>query len=225
MQRVILLGDMGEKFGEVWEMNVEYLKDIFKLIHCQRPEFRQYLLDCNENGTDFAIKRGGEYVGEEELMLSVHDEDIIITAVPAGAKSGFAKILLAIVIIIVVFFVPIPGLEQTLWTAGTQAGASTAASIALSTTLGLAASLALQGITQLLMPGPEVDRETPDNYLFDGNSEHIKEGFPVPLLYGEMLIGGAVINQSYSTDKIISSGLRASNNPRDRSGDAERGTS
>ena len=66
MQRVILLGDMGEKFGEVWEMNVEYLKDIFKLIQCQRPEFRQYLLDCNENGTDFAIKRGGEYVGEEE---------------------------------------------------------------------------------------------------------------------------------------------------------------
>ena len=112
-----------------------------------------------------------------------------------------------------------------MWTAGTQAGASTAASIALSTTLGLAASLALQGITQLLMPGPEVDRETPDNYLFDGNSEHIKEGLPVPLLYGEMLIGGAVINQSYSTDKIISSGLRASNNPRDRSGDAERGTS
>ena len=225
MQRVILLGDMGEKFGEVWEMNVEYLKDIFKLIQCQRPEFRQYLLDCNENGTDFAIKRGGEYVGEEELMLSVYDEDIIITAVPAGAKSGFAKILLAIVIIIVVFFVPIPGLESTLWAAGTGAGASTAASVALQMTLGLAASLALQGITQLLMPGPEVDRETPDNYLFDGNSEHIKEGFPVPLLYGEMLIGGAVINQSYSTDKIISSGLRASNNPRDRSGDAERGTS
>ena len=28
MQRVILLGDMGEKFGEVWEMNVEYLKDM-----------------------------------------------------------------------------------------------------------------------------------------------------------------------------------------------------
>ena len=29
MQRVILLGEMGQRFGETWEMNVDYIKDIF----------------------------------------------------------------------------------------------------------------------------------------------------------------------------------------------------
>ena len=88
MQRVILLGEMGQLFGETWEMNVDYMKDIFKLIQCQRPGFKEYLLKCHENGTDFTMKRGKEFVGEEELLLSVGSEDIIITPIPAGAKSG-----------------------------------------------------------------------------------------------------------------------------------------
>ena len=34
MQRVILLGEMGQKFGETWEMNVDYIKyiTVIKLI-------------------------------------------------------------------------------------------------------------------------------------------------------------------------------------------------
>ena len=107
MQRVVLLGDMGKRFGETWEMNVDYLKDIFKLIECQRPGFKQYLLECHESGTDFTLKRGEEFVGEEELLLSVGDEDIIITAVPAGAKSGIGKLLAAIAIIAFIFFAPV----------------------------------------------------------------------------------------------------------------------
>ena len=45
MHTVTLLGDIGDKFGETWTMNVEYVKDIFKLIECQRPGFKQYLID------------------------------------------------------------------------------------------------------------------------------------------------------------------------------------
>ena len=68
------------------------------------------------------------------------------------------------------------------------------------------------------MPGPEIDKETPDNYLFNGNSEHIKEGLPVPLLYGEMMVGGGLINQTMTTRRIVSQGMRRSH-ARDGSGD------
>ena len=60
MHTVTLLGDIGDKFGETWTMNVEYVKDIFKLIECQRPGFKQYLIDCHEKGVTFYIQRGDE---------------------------------------------------------------------------------------------------------------------------------------------------------------------
>ncbi len=214
MQKVILLGEMGQKFGETWDMNVDYLGDIFKLIACQRNGFKKYLTECQESGTDFAIKRGKEYVGEEELLLSVADEDIIITAVPAGAKSGFAKILAAIVIIVVTWGWGASAAAAANAQAGVAAGSAGAASagsmiagnIFAMTAFSMGMGLAMQGISQLMMPGPEVDKETPDNYLFNGSSAHIKEGLPVPLIYGEMLVGGGVINQTLTTRRITAGG-------------------
>ena len=61
-----------------------------------------------------------------------------------------------------------------------------------------------------MMPGPELDKETPDNYLFNGSSDHIKEGLPIPICYGEMMVGGGVINQTLTTQKIYSQGMRRS---------------
>tara|TARA_Y100000401_G_scaffold101081_1_gene90408 strand:+ start:616 stop:1329 length:714 start_codon:yes stop_codon:yes gene_type:complete len=216
MQRVILLGEMGQRFGETWEMNVDYIKDIFKLIECQRKGFKEYLIQCHENGTDFTMQRGKEFVGEEELLLSVGNEDIIITPVPAGQKSGIGKILAAIAIIAFVFFAPVFA-GQTLaamggFGGGTAfvAGSSLGASLGTLAAVNIAASLAMAGINQMMMPGPEIDKETPDNYLFNGNSEHIKEGLPIPICYGEMMVGGGLINQTMTTRKIVSQGMRRS---------------
>ena len=220
MQRVILLGEMGQRFGETWEMNVDYIKDIFKLIDCQRAGFREYLLECHENGTDFTMQRGKEFIGEEELLLSVGNEDIIITPIPAGSKSGIGKILAAIAIIVV--FIVMPAAIVAAGSMGTITMGSAMAGVAATTggmmAISMAVSLALNGINQMLMPGPEIDKETPDNYLFNGSSEHIKEGLPIPLCYGEMIVGGGLINQTMTTREIISHGMRLSH-ARDGSGD------
>ena len=212
MQRVILLGEMGQRFGETWEMNVDYIKDIFKLIDCQRAGFREYLLECHENGTDFTMQRGKEFIGEEELLLSVGNEDIIITPIPAGSKSGIGKILAAIAIIVV--FIVMPAAIVAAGSMGTITMGSAMAGVAATTggmmAISMAVSLALNGINQMLMPGPEIDKETPDNYLFNGSSEHIKEGLPIPLCYGEMIVGGGLINQTMTTRKIVSQGMRRS---------------
>ena len=71
MQRVILLGDMGQRFGETWDMHVDYMKDIFKLIGCQRKGFKEYLMKCHENGTDFTIRRGKDFIEDQESTDSV----------------------------------------------------------------------------------------------------------------------------------------------------------
>ena len=58
MQTVILNGELGNRFGKRWKMNCNTLLDTFKLIECQRKGFRQYMMECNDAGIQFDIKRG-----------------------------------------------------------------------------------------------------------------------------------------------------------------------
>ena len=55
MQTVRLMGDLGDRFGEVWEVNVTSVAEIFKLIGCNTVGLQQYLIDCTENGVDFTV--------------------------------------------------------------------------------------------------------------------------------------------------------------------------
>ena len=211
MHTVTLLGDIGDKFGETWTMNVEYVKDIFKLIECQRPGFKQYLIDCHEKGVTFDIQRGDEYLEtEEELFLSEAKDDFIITAGPAGSKSGIGKFYAAGVLIVVsVFFPPLAGAAQGSFLAKMATGMQM-----------MAVSLILQGVAQLLMPGPETDTGIdPNTYLFSGAQTALKEGVPVPVLYGELIVGGAVINQSFTTMDMTTADMKLAPNPRENSGD------
>ena len=210
MQRVYLNGGIAQ-FGAVWEANCKNIRDIFKLIDCQSVGFREYLIEAAESGVGFEIQRGSEILSEEtELFLSLNEEDIIITEVPTGSKSAGAKILAALAIAALFF---IPGTQALLMnqvsysttvsagTAGATAATGTAF-VGLNTAGLIAASvavnLAITGISQLMMPGPEVDRGTDESYLFDGPTNSIEQGLPVPVAYGELIVGGAPISQYYS---------------------------
>jgi len=209
MQRVYLNGGIAE-FGPYWESNCTNIRDIFKLIDCQTPGFRKYIIDAAESGVGFEIQRGSEILSDEqELFLSLNEEDIIITEVPVGSKSGGAKILAALAIAALFL---IPGTQgllmnqvgySTTVSAGT-AGASAAtgtAFVGLSTpgliAASIAVNLAITGISQIMMPGPEVDNGTDDAYLFDGPTNSITQGLPVPVAYGELVVGGAPVSQYY----------------------------
>ena len=86
MNTVHLVGDIGDKFGHEWNMNVSDYGEIVRLIDCQREGFKQYLIESEENEIGFTIQRAGEYINDEqELLLNLNEEDIIITAVPMGA--------------------------------------------------------------------------------------------------------------------------------------------
>lgn len=206
MQTVYLNGGIA-KFGERWEVYCRTIPEIFKLIECQTPGFRNYLIEAVESGIGFEIQRGEEFVDEDTLMLSLGEEDIIITEVPAGAKSGGAKILAAVAIAAVVIMNPalFAGTAQLSGAAIGQSG-TVAVSTGLNTAglvaASVATSLAISGLTQLLAPGPEVDSaETNESYLFNGPVNTTKQGLPVPVAYGELIVGGAAISAAYSTNR------------------------
>ena len=196
MQKVYLNGSISQ-YGEVWETDCTNIKDIFKLIDCQTPGFRNHLVEAANAGVGYEIQRAGEFLeNAEELLLSLNNEDIIITEVPAGSKSGGQKILAAVVLIAVAIM--LPGTASNIlsnnscWGRGVLTAAY--ATVALTMT---AVNLALTGITQLLAPGPETDEGTPESYLFNGPTNNIVQGLPVPVAYGELIVGGAPISFSY----------------------------
>jgi len=195
MQKVRLVGNIA-KFGEVWETNCTNIRDIFKLIECQTNGFRQYLLNAADADVGFAIQRGDEFLEHpEELLLSVGEEDIIITEVPSGSKSGFGKILAAIAIVAVTV-ISAGGFAAL----GTIMSGGGLAGFAANAALGLAMNLALTGITQLMAPGPETDKEQNEGYLFTGPDNNIQQGVPIPVIYGELKVGGAPISVSFKPD-------------------------
>ena len=181
MQKVKLVGEIA-KFGSSWETNCATIADIFKLIDCQTPGFRQHLVEGAEAGVGYTIKRGKDYLEEgEEILLSLNDEDIIITEIPAGAKTGAGKIIAGAILIALSF---VPGLQAF----------SAKLAMALFT---VGANLAVQGIAQLMAPGPETDQKQEEGYLFQGPTNNMQQGLPVPVCYGELIVGGAPMSLSF----------------------------
>lgn len=187
MQKVHLIGEIS-KFGKVWDTDCATVADIFKLIGCQTPGFRKYLLDSKDSDIAFEIRKGKDILmNPEDLYLStVADEDIIITEVPDGAKAGL-KIVLGIILIVAGFFVP-AALAPFLWSTG--------------------ASLIVGGLVELLAPGPETEAADDPSYLFGGPVDNIAQGLAVPVLYGELIIGGGAISAYYSNYPVrINNGI------------------
>lgn len=211
MQTVYLNGGLSQ-FGEKWTTECKDIASIFKLIECQTPGFRKYLTDAVEADVGFEIQRGSEFLeNPEELLLSLNEEDIIITEVPSGSKSGGAKILAAIALYYITgglsSFLTATGEVAAFASGNAAAGAgyASAAKVVSSVGYAIVTNLAITGVTQLLAPGPETEPDKNDSYLFSGPSNNGKQGLPVPILYGELIVGGMPISSFYSNSPFRSS--------------------
>jgi len=203
MRSIYLQGDLGTKFGNKFRINTDNYQEIFKCISVNRPEFIPYLRKCEQQDIGFIIETAGQQVDEKSLLFPVKEGDVTISIAPAGSKSGIGKILAAVVLAFVLIPV-IGGIVTTGATAGTAfAGAQGAYGMMLSAGLqsgaglvvaSLSINLAMAGVQQMMAPDPSTDSDAPENYSFNGNAQNIKQGDPVPLLYGELRIPGRPIS-------------------------------
>lgn len=205
MNKVHLVGDIGDKFGHEWNMNVSDYGEIIRLIDCQREGFKEYLINSEQNEIGFTIQRGKEYINDEtELLLNLNEEDIIITAVPMGAGkggflgSGFGKIILGTILIVIGYYMPT--IFKTAWGTATGTMVPKWAAYVMAGLKTVGTSLITQGVEQFLAGDPTKGRQT-EGYLFTGGINAVVQGQPVPLLYGEMLIPGAPIMSTMTTKK------------------------
>ena len=81
-------------------------------------------------------------------------------------------------------------------------GTSSAAILATSAAGSMGVGLLLAGVASMLMPEPPEGSgaESAQNYLFSGPVNNVKQGGPVPLVYGRAIVGSTTISGSvYST--------------------------
>jgi predicted phage tail protein len=178
-RKVYLIGEIGKRFGSEFSMNVNSYANIINCIDCNRPGFREYLLECHNEGIEFAINFAGNDIGEEDLLTPIKEGDVTITAVPAGSKSDGMKIVTgAVLMIISLSMGNVDGVLR-----GIQL-----------MTMSIGVSLTMQGIQGMLAPDPATDEDEDEGYLYSGDTNIIIEGDPVPLLYGELRIPGQPIS-------------------------------
>lgn len=194
VRTVRLYGKLGAKFGRSFRLAVSSPAEAIRALACQLKGFERHLRESKEQGVAYAVFVGARNLREDELVLPPGNDDIRIAPIIAGAKrGGLFQLVLGAALLGLAFWNPSFLAAKGLFSAGS---------------LGLmGASMALGGVVQLLSPQPAglSVKDSPDNganYNFNGPVNTQAQGNPVPVLYGRMIVGGAVVSAGiYAEDQ------------------------
>lgn len=196
---IMLSGVLGEKFGAVHRWAVKTPAECIRALCANFRDFEQFLIESEKNNVGYRVLIGEAPVEDlDDLHNPAGLAPIHIVPVIVGAKSGMGQVFIGAALIGASFFLP----GTALFTLG-----SFAPSLA-SMSFGLGFSLALGGVSQMLAPHPKAQApsERPENKpstVFDGAVNTTAQGQAVPIGYGEMIVGSAVISQGLSADQYI----------------------
>lgn len=197
VRTIRLYGPLGARFGRVHRFAVANAAEAIRALSAMVPGFERELMQSRDRGIAYAVFLGKRNIGETELMHPPGQEDIRIAPVIQGSKrAGVLQTILGVALIAVSVFFPPAG-----------AGYFGVAALSGAAVGGLGFSLAIGGVVQMLSPQPKglTGVDSADNgasYNFNGPVNVTAQGNPVPLLYGEMIVGSATVSAGiYSEDQ------------------------
>jgi len=207
-----LHGDLGKKVGKLFKLSVKSAREGFRAINTiTRGKFFKYLAEKEKGGAKYQIlinespflsekpldnleclKDGS--IGTSELVVRRDDLksiDIVPIIEGAGGGSGQSKGLIGVILGVVLVVV---GIVITL-----APGAQPFGAALIIGGIGLIAA----GVLVMLSKPPQfedfrdLDKGRKSN-LFPGPINVTNEGGPIPVGYGQLLVGSQVIAQSYT---------------------------
>ncbi|SLK15308.1 Phage-related protein, tail component [Enterobacter sp. NFR05] len=203
LKTLTLKGVAAKKFGRVHRFHVADIREMLRAMCSQVPGFKKYMSNAHHSGVRFAFFRDGENIGVEEFELTSTASDFTLMPVTEGAKQGgVLQIVIGAVALVAAFFTA--GGSLALWGAAMSAGAISATTVLT----GIGLSMMLGGVVQMLTPQPKINigasssTDNKPNYAFGAPVNTVAMGYPVPLLYGQREIGGAIISAGlFSSDQ------------------------
>ncbi|MGF6958010.1 tail assembly protein [Paraburkholderia youngii] len=184
MLEVKFYGDLGERFGRSFSLDVHSPREALHALQVMVPGLRAYF---RENATRaFRVRGPHQDYDADDVHTPLSRGVLKVVPLITGA-GAFGKILAGIGIVAI----------------GVLSGGALMPAIV---SLGL--SLALSGVAQIIAPRaaatatPEKPENTP-SLAFDGAVNTMGQGGPVPLGYGRLRIGSQIISVGFSTNNEI----------------------
>lgn len=215
MKVVKVYGALRKKLGQCrFEFDVATPAQALKALCVNFPGLEKWLMDCEADGMSFRVTIGRDKITQEApegLMLPWSEREVFsITPVIVGAGQGTSLVLAGIGLVAFAILTAGAGAGFLGLGAGLTAGTFTLGAAA-STAIGtIGASLIFGGVAQMLSPQPDMGSLTSgreaarlESFTFSGIVNTSKQGLPVPVAYGRVFVGSAVISSGLDVNQTI----------------------
>ncbi len=208
MKVVKVYGALRKQLGQCrFEFDVTTPAQAIKALCVNFPGLEKWLIDSEQDGIGYRVAISKEKVTEENvdpLFMPFSDREVFsITPVVAGAGRGTGAILLGAAIIGLSF--GIGAIASAGVTLGGLAGIGTVGTAFV----GIGASLVLTGIAQAISPQPELpeleggkEAALLESFTFSNVVNTSRQGLPVPIAYGRVFVGSAVLSSGLDVDQV-----------------------
>ena len=190
LRKIKLYGKLAKFVGHrILEADVATAAEAVRFLVANWPELERHMVDQH-----YRVSVGTYDLDLEELHDPAGQQEIKIVPVMAGAGAT-GRIIAGIAL--VAFSLLLPGV-------GAAIGG------ALMTKIGLiGGALILGGVAQLLTPtpriptGPDTQNDPRKSYSFSGIQNTSRQGVPVPIIYGETIVGSVTISAGIDTVQVV----------------------
>lgn len=185
MATIKLSGSLAQKFWRQKDYLLETgtAEEAFRALKHTVDGFEDFIRSQARLGMRYAIFRNRENVGLDRLNMSGAREIRIVPVISGSKSGGLFQTIVGVVMIAV----------------GAVASAFGQGWIGVPL-MQMGAAMAIGGVIQMLSPVPksasqqeQASTENKPSYLFNGAFNSTQQGLPVPVIYGEMLVGSSVV--------------------------------
>jgi predicted phage tail protein len=217
MKVVKVYGALRKKLGQCrFEFEVDTPAQAIKALCVNFPGLEKWLIDSEQQGIAFRASVGKERITQNDASVAVlpwsEHQVFSITPVIAGSGGSAGQIFAGIGLIALSFLLPGAGIfGGGPGLLGIQASAATIKTL---TTIGnaisaIGASLVLGGVAQMISPQPtttflERGKEAArlESFSFSGIVNTSQQGMPVPVVYGRVFTGSAVLSSGLDVAQL-----------------------
>ena len=217
MKVVKVYGALRKKLGQCrFEFEAATPAQAIKALCINFPGLEKWLIDTERDGVGYRVTIGKERVTDDlsPLVMPWSEQEVFsITPVIAGAGRGFGMIaagigLVALAVVTGGSSIAFTGTGFTAMSGGAAipfAAATFGTKLAIAAgTLGL--GLTFMGIAQAISPQPEVpdfdESAQLESFSFSNVVNTSRQGLPVPIAYGRVFVGSAVISSGTDVDEV-----------------------
>jgi predicted phage tail protein len=197
MITIKLYGKLGERFGRKWDFHVHSPAEALRAIDTLKGGFFDYILELDKDLQGYHVQIDDKTLSADYLPLQHADAEVKITPLLQGADTkGIVTIVAGIAIVAVGIALGPAG-----W--GGLGVLSATMTVQL---VGLGIAVSLGGVARLLTSAPPALLATQDktrsSYIFGGPINTVQQGECVPVAYGDVIIGSAVVSAGMDSDDI-----------------------